>query len=99
MLSKGDLVKIRLPIGGASQAGGDGAVLIFGKMMNYCDGEDSYIVEPRAISIQKGSVEKIDRLLADFDFEDVTAELSVGEQLSEREIPPDIVDIRVSKDA
>ena len=98
MLSKGDLVKIRLPVGGASQ-GGVGEILIFGKMMNYCDGEDSYIVEPRAISIHKGSVEKIDRLITDFDFEDITAELNTSERESEREIPPDIVDIRVSKDA
>jgi hypothetical protein len=37
-------------------------------------------------------------LIADFDFEDITAELNIGEHESEREIPPDIVNIRVSKD-
>jgi hypothetical protein len=96
MISKGDLVKMRLSLGGDSQSGRVREVFILGRMVNYCDEEDSYIVEPRVISIHKDQVVEVDRLLEDFDFENASEELSKGEYESKRETPPDIADIRVS---
>ena len=94
MLSKGDLVKMRISLGGDS----DGAkeMLILGKLMNYSDEEEIYIVEPRAISIRKDQVVEIERLLDDFDFENASEEMSAGDDERVREIAPEIVNIRIS---
>ena len=96
MISKGDLVKMRISFGGEPGEGKLTEMFILGRMMNYCDEEGSYIVEPRIISINKDQVVGVDRLLEDFDFENASEELSKGEYESKREIPPDIADIRVS---
>ena len=94
MLSKGDLVKMRISLGGDS----DGAkeMLILGKLMNYSDEEEIYIVEPRAISIRKDQVVEIERLLDDFDFENASEEMGAGDDERVREIAPEIVNIRIS---
>ncbi len=49
MISKGDLVKVRLSLGGGPDSGGAGEILILGRMMNYSEEEDMYILEPKAI--------------------------------------------------
>jgi len=94
MISKGDLVKMRLSLGGASE--GVTEIFILGRMMNYCDEEEAYIVEPKALSVGKDQVVDIERLIHDFDFQNVSEELSVIEKERERETPPDITNIRVS---
>ncbi len=96
MISRGDLVKMRLSFGGEPGEGKVTEMFVLGRMVNYCDEEDSYIVEPRVISIHKDQVAEVDRLLEDFDFENASEELSRGEYKSKRETPPDIADIRVS---
>ncbi len=96
MISKGDLVKMHLTLGGDSQSGRAKEVFILGRMLNYCDEEDSYIVDPKVISVRKDQVAEIDRLLEDFDFENASEELSAGNYESEHKIAPDIVDIRLS---
>lgn len=96
MISKGDLVKMRLSLGSDSQSGVVRELFILGRMMNYCDEEETYIIEPRAISIRKDQVAEATRLLEDFDFENASQEMSIAEDKRERVIPPDIVDIRVS---
>ncbi len=97
MISKGDLVKVRLSLGGGSDSGGAGESLIFGRMMNYSEEEDMYILEPKAISISKDQVAGVDRLLEDFDFDNISEEMGVIEKEREREIPPDITNIRISR--
>ncbi len=94
MLSKGDLVKMRITFGGDSD--GVKEMLILGKMMNYSDEEETYIVEPRAISIRKDQVVEIERLLDDFDFENASEEMSAAGDERVREIAPEIVNIRIS---
>lgn len=96
MISRGDLVKMRISFGGEPGEGKITEMFVLGRMMNYCDEEDSYIVEPRIISIHKDQVVKVDRLLEDFDFENASDELSRGEYKSKRETPLDITDIRVA---
>ncbi|RJP16127.1 MAG: hypothetical protein C4520_19125 [Candidatus Abyssobacteria bacterium SURF_5] len=98
MISKGDLVRMRLRIGG------DGTkplmeMLIFGTVKNYSEDEDSYIVEPRVISVPKEHVEAIDTLPKDFDFEDVSMELNVGQGNRNKQKPDEVTDIRFSKPA
>ena len=95
MISKGDLVKLRLTVGGDSA--GAKELFILGKMMNYSDEEESYILEPQAISIRKDHVAEAVRLREDFDFDNVSDELSMTENGLERKAPPDITNIRVSR--
>ena len=96
LITKGDLVKMRMVLGGDSQSGGIKEIFILGRMINYCDEEDSYIVDPKVLSVRKDQVAEIDRLLADFDFENASEELSAGGFEKEHTIAPDIVDIRIS---
>ncbi len=39
----------------------------------------------------------VDRLLEDFDFDNISEEMGVIEKEREREIPPDITNIRISR--
>ncbi|GAB4335804.1 MAG: hypothetical protein Kow0099_08430 [Candidatus Abyssubacteria bacterium] len=94
MISKGDLVKMRLVIGDSSGPERLTDLFVLGKVMNYCEEEDSYIIEPRALSIPKRQVREVETLPKDFDFDDVSMELSVTEKKREREAPPDIANIR-----
>ena len=94
MISKGDLVKLRLTLGGGSEGTKD--LIILGQMMNYSDEEDIYILEPQAISIRKDQVNEAVRLREDFDFGNISEELSITENGLERTIPPDITNIRIS---
>lgn len=96
MITKGDLVKMRLVLGGDSKSGGVKEVFILGRMINYCDDEDSYIVDPKVVSVRKDQVAEIDRLLVDFDFEKASEELNAGGIEKKHDIAPDIVDIRIS---
>jgi hypothetical protein len=95
MISKGDLVKLRLTVGGDSE--GIKELFILGKMMNYSDEEETYILEPQAISINKDQVTEAVRLREDFDFGNISDELSMTENGLERKSPPDITNIRVSR--
>jgi hypothetical protein len=96
MISKGDLVKMRMVLGGDSQSGGIKEVFILGRMINYCDEEDSYIIDPKILSVRKDQVAEIDRLLEDFDFENASEELSSSGFEKKYTIAPDIDDIRIS---
>jgi hypothetical protein len=97
MISKGDLVKMRMVLGGDSQSGGIKEIFILGRMINYCDEEDSYIVDPKVLSVRKDQVAEINRLLEDFDFENASEELSSGGFVKKKyTIAPDIVNIRIS---
>lgn len=97
MISKGDLVKMRMVLDGDSQSGGTKEVIILGRMVNYCDEEDIYIVDPKLLSVRKDQVAKIDRLLEDFDFENASDELSAGGfEKKKYTIAPDIENIRIS---
>lgn len=95
MISKGDLVKLRLTVGGDSR--GVRELFILGKMMNYSDEEETFVLEPRAISIGKDQVAEAVRLREDFDFGNISDELSTTENGLEKTIPPDITNIRVSR--
>ena len=95
MLSKNDRVKLRLVLGDGS--GGTKELFILGRMMNYCDEEESYVIEPTAISITKDQVEEPVKLSKDFDFENAAEELSTHGRKLERELAPDIVSIRISQ--
>lgn len=97
MISKGDLVRMRMVLGGDSQSGGIKEVFILGRVTNYCDEEDSYIVAPKLLSVRKDQVAGIDRLLEDFDFENASEELSSGDfEKKKYTLGPDIVNIRIS---
>ena len=96
MITKGDLVKMRMVLGGDSESGGIKEVFILGRMINYCDEEDSYIVDPKVLSVRKDQVAEIDRLVVDFDFEKASEELNSGGFEKKYTIAPDIVNIRVS---
>ena len=98
MISKGDLVKMRLTVG--SEGGAPlMEMFILGKVKNYSEDEDTYIVEPRVISVPKGYVAEITSLPKDFDFEDVSMELSHERKEQTRQKPADVADIRFSKPA
>lgn len=97
MISKGDLVKMRLALSGGSGEQSAADLLILGTVMNYCEDEDAYIVMPRAISVPKDRVAEIETLPGDFDFDDVSMELSVGKEGSGREKPSEITHIRFSR--
>jgi hypothetical protein len=95
MISKGDLVKLRVTLSDGPE--GRKELHIFGKMMNYCDEEDDYILEARAFSIQKKHVAEAERLLEDFDFENISEELDSKGTARELHSPPDITNIRISR--
>jgi hypothetical protein len=95
MISKGDLVKLRLTVGGDTK--GVSELFILGKMMNYSNEEETFVLEPRAISIRKNQVAEAVRLREDFDFGNISEELSATENGLERTVPPDITNIRVSR--
>jgi hypothetical protein len=99
VISKGDLVKMRLTVGKDQEGKPLIELSIFGKVKNYSEDEDTFIVEPRVISVPKQHVAEITTLPKDFDFEDVSMELSYGEGEKERERakPADVADIRFSK--
>ena len=96
MITKGDLVKMRMVLGSDSQSGGVKEVFVLGRMINYCDEEDSYIVDPKVLSVRKDQVAEIERLLVDFDFEKASEELKSGNFEKKHAIAPDITNIRVS---
>jgi hypothetical protein len=96
MITKGDLVKMRMVFGGDSQSSGVTEVLILGRMINYCDEEDSYIVDPKVLSVRKDHVAEIERLRVDFDFEKAPDELKSGHYVKKHTIAPDIENIRIS---
>lgn len=98
MISKGDLVRMRLSVRGDSGGGGLTNLVILGKVMNYSEDEETYILDPMAISIPKEQVEDIETLAEDFDFNDVSMELRVSKKEREREKPPEIDRIRFSRD-
>jgi hypothetical protein len=98
MISKGDLVRMRLSVRGDSGGGGLTDLFILGKVMNYCDDEETYILDPMAISIPKKQVEEIETLAEDFDFNDVSMELRVSKEERKREKPPEVDRIRFSRD-
>ena len=96
MITKGDLVKMRMVLGGDPQSGGVKEIFILGRMINYCDEEESYIVDPKVLSVRKDQVAEIDRLLVDFDFEKASEELKSGDFEKKHDIAPDIENIRIS---
>jgi hypothetical protein len=98
MISRGDLVKMRLSIQADPSGKGLRDIFILGRIRNYCEEEDTYIVEPRMISVPKDQVSEIERLPEDFDFNDVSLELSLVDQERPREEPPDITDIRFPRE-
>jgi hypothetical protein len=97
MISKGDLVKMRLKVGSDQEGQPLVELFIFGKVRNYSEDEDTYIVEPRVISVPKKHVAEIDTLPKDFDFEDVSMELSISGQKRVKEKPAEVKDIRFSR--
>ena len=96
MITRGDLVKMRMVFGNDSQSAGVKEVFILGRMINYCDEEDSYIVDPKVLSVRKDQVAEIERLLVDFDFEKASEELKSGYYEKKHTIAPDIENIRIS---
>ena len=98
MISKGDLVKMDLSFGNDSNNGKLRQMFILGRMKNYCDEEETYILDPKVISVPKEQVSKIERLPEDFDFNDVSMEMKIGQQERVREKPPKITDIRLSRE-
>lgn len=97
MISKGDLVRMRLSAGGESKEGQIKDVVIFGRITNYCEDEDTYILAPEVLSIPKEQVSAIERLPEDFDFAEVASEMSQTKEETEREKPPEIDNIRFSR--
>jgi hypothetical protein len=97
MISKGDLVKMRVSVKGESGEKYLTDLFILGKVMNYCEDEDTYILEPRVISVLKEQVMEIETLPKDFDFDDVSMELSAGSKERKREKPQSVDQIRFSR--
>jgi hypothetical protein len=99
MISKGDLVKMRLTVG--KDQGGKPLIelFLFGQIKNYSEDEGVYILEPRVISVPKGYVAQIDTLPKDFDFEDVSMELRIEEKEQIRRKPAEVNNIRFSRPA
>ena len=97
MISKGDLVRMRLTTGGAAGGNNLKDLLILGRVMNYCEEEDTYVIETKVISVPKEQVVEIETLPADFDFEEVSVEIGLAEQESTREKPPEITDIHFAQ--
>lgn len=97
MISRGDLVKMRLKAGSDQDGKPLMEMFIFGTVKNYSEDEDTYIVETKVISIPKKYVAEIDTLPKDFDFEDVSMELRVGEQQRVKRKPSEVSEIRFSR--
>lgn len=97
MISKGDLVKMRVSVRGEAGEKYLTDLYILGKVMNYCEDEDTYILQPRVISVPKKQVMEIETLPKDFDFDDVSMELSASGKERKREKPTEIGDIRFSR--
>lgn len=97
MISRGDLVKMRLTVGNDQSGKPLIELFLFGQIKNYSEDEDVYILEPRVISVPKGYVTQIDSLPKDFDFEDVSMELSVEEKEQIRRKPEEVNNIRFSR--
>jgi hypothetical protein len=97
MISKGDLVKMTLSLDSGSNGRTLRKIFVLGVIANYCDEEETYIVEPKAISVPKDQVTEIERLPEDFDFDNVSTEIKI--QTTERPAgePPEISDIRISR--
>lgn len=98
MISKGDLVLMRLSLGGDSDDGGLRETIMIGKVLNYCDEEENYIFDPLVISISKEQVAEIEALPADFDFNDVSMGISMAHEKFKHDKPPEITDIRFSRE-
>jgi len=98
MISNGDLVKMSLSIGDNSNGGKLRQIFILGRMKNYCEEEDTYILEPTVISVPKEQVSEIERLPEDFDFNDVSMEMRMGSKERPRVKPPEITNIRLSRE-
>ena len=97
MISKGDLVRMRLTTGGAGEGATLRDLLVLGKVMNYCEEEDTYVIDTRVICVPKEQVVEIETLPADFDFEDVSVEMGMATKQTEREKPPEISGIRFAQ--
>jgi hypothetical protein len=98
MISNGDLVKMTLSVAGDSNGSTLRQLFILGRMKNYCDEEETYILEPIVISVPKEQVSEIERLPEDFDFDDVSMEMRIGEQERQRETPSEITNIRLTRE-
>ena len=98
MISKGDLVKMTLSVGGDSNGSSLRQMFILGRMMNYCDEDETYILDPKVISVPKEQVTEIERLPEDFDFDDVSMEMKGNQHERTRDKPPEITNIRVARD-
>ncbi len=99
MISRGDLVKMRISVRGEGGEKYLTDLYILGKVTNYCEDEDTYILQPRVISVPKQQVMEIETLPKDFDFDDVSMELSAGGKERTRQKPAEIGDIRFSRTA
>ncbi|RJP68516.1 MAG: hypothetical protein C4532_12785 [Candidatus Abyssobacteria bacterium SURF_17] len=97
MISKGDLVRMQLRIGGEGGTDSVKELSIIGQVINYSEDEGTYIVEPRAISIPKEQVAGVETLPRDFDFGDVSMELRVSAKEREKDKPGEISEIRFSR--
>jgi hypothetical protein len=106
MISKGDLVRVRLTVGGEAVVGNAGAdasgaklreLVIVGKVVNYTEDEETYIIEPKIISVPKEQVTEIVTLPKDFDFGDVSMEMQMSSKKHEREKPSEIANVRFSR--
>ena len=97
MISRGDLVKMCLTIGGESGDSRSRELIILGRVLNYSEEEESYILEPKAISVPKSQVAEIERLPEDFDFDDVSLEIRLTEKELKREKPSEIDHIRFAR--
>jgi hypothetical protein len=99
MISKGDLVRMRLTVGGNASGATLRELIVIGKVVNYTEDDDTYIIEPKVISVPKEQVTEIVALPKDFDFDDVSMEMRMGSRKHEREKPADISDVRFSRGA
>ncbi len=88
--------------GGNAGAGGAGGanlreLIVIGKVVNYTEDEDTYIIEPKVISVPKEQVTEIVTLPKDFDFGDVSMEMRMGAKQHERQQATDISNVRFSR--
>ena len=98
MISNGDLVKMTLSVGENSNGGKLRQMFILGRMKNYCEEEETYILEPKVISVPKEQVSEIERLPEDFDFNDVSMEMRISSKERPRVKPPEITNIHLSRE-
>ncbi len=99
MISRGDLVKMRLKVGDDGKGKPLMDLFILGRVRNYVEDEDTYIVEPKVISVPKQHVAEIETLPKDFDFEDVSMELNMGAKENVRNKPEEVSEIRFHRPA